>query len=148
MISPMTGKVLSLDKVPDPIFSEKMMGDGLAIDPTKGIVVAPCDGKIIHVFPTKHAIGILTPEGLEILIHIGIDTVELNGKGFESFVEAEQVVKKGQDLIKVDLKYVKKHAKSLITPLIITNMDLVNNLSIVEGTVNSGKDIILNIEMK
>jgi glucose-specific phosphotransferase system IIA component len=147
LYSPLTGDSVGLEQVPDPIFAEKMMGDGVAIEPTEGIVVSPCDGKIVSIFPTKHAIGIESDEGLEILIHIGIDTVKMEGKGFKALVEADQVVKKGQELIKFDLKKVKKQAKSTITPLLITNMDKVNEIKQVTGNVKSG-DAVLTIELK
>src|SRR5699024_3774093 len=86
IIAPLSGKVKQLEEVPDPTFSEKMMGEGIAIEPDEGLVVAPFDGEIIQVFPTKHAIGIQGESGLEILIHIGLETVSLKGEGFEVFV--------------------------------------------------------------
>jgi glucose-specific phosphotransferase system IIA component len=143
--APMTGKVIPIDEVPDPVFAQKMMGDGVAIVPTEEVVVAPCDGLVIHVFPTKHAVGLLTKEGEEILIHIGLETVNLKGKGFEAFVKENEAVKQGQELIKVNLKYVKKYAKSLVTPIVITNMDKVNSLSFHYEEVTKGKDIIMEI---
>lgn len=148
IVAPMTGEVVEIDKVPDEVFSTKMIGDGIAINPFEGIVVAPCDGKIIQVFPTKHAIGILTEEGLEILIHVGIDTVNLKGKGFESFIKADQYVKKGQKLLEIDLEYVKNHAKTLLSPIVITNMNIVDKFSKKMGKVKKGKNKIMNIEFK
>ncbi len=148
LVAPMTGEIIEIDKVPDAVFAGKMVGDGLAIKPTDGLVVAPCNGKIIQVFPTKHAIGLLTAEGVEILIHIGLDTVNLKGEGFEVFVESGDNVKKGDKLLEVDLEYVSENAKSTITPIIITNIDVVNGLSVKNGDVERGKDIIMNIELK
>lgn len=148
LIAPVKGEVVGLEVVPDPVFSEKMMGDGFAIKPTKDVVVAPCDGKILSVFPTKHAIGLVTKEGLEILIHIGLDTVNLNGKGFKSYVVDGEEVKQGQNLISFDYKYVMKKAKSLITPVVITNMDRVNNLMLKKGEVVSDNEIVMNVEVK
>ncbi len=87
LISPMTGDIIPLEEVPDPVFSEKMMGDGIAIEPSEGKVLSPIDGKIATIFPTNHAIGLVNKEGLEILIHIGIDTVELKGEGFTRIAE-------------------------------------------------------------
>jgi sugar PTS system EIIA component len=146
--APMSGNCVGLEQVPDPTFAEKMMGDGIAIDPTDGMVVSPCDGKIVSLFPTKHAIGIESNDGLEILIHIGIDTVHLNGKGFKTYVKQDDIVKLGQKLIKVDLKLVKKQAKSTITPMIITNMDRVKELKQKNGPVEMGKSEVLTIELK
>ena len=88
----------------------------------KGLVVSPVDGKIVNLFPTKHAIGILSNAGSEILIHFGIDTVNLKGQGFEALVAENDQVKKGQPLLKVDLDYLKKHAPSIITPIVFTNL--------------------------
>lgn len=148
IVAPMTGEIIEIDKVPDAVFAGKMVGDGLAINPSEGTVVAPCNGKIIQVFPTNHAIGILTPEGLEILIHIGLDTVNLKGNGFKAFVAAGDSVKKGDKLLEVDLEYVSNNAKSTISPIIITNIDIVNSISAKKGTVEKGKDNIMNIELK
>lgn len=122
LFSPLTGKRLPLEQVPDQVFSAKIMGDGFAIHPSDGEVVAPVDGEVVHLFPTKHAIGLKTKEGLEILIHIGIDTVELNGEGFEALVEAGQKVKKGTPLLNVDLQKIESSGKSTITPVVFTNL--------------------------
>ncbi len=92
--SPLTGKVVPLSEVPDQVFSTKMMGDGFAVEPTDGTVVSPVDGTIVNVFPTKHAIGIQSNTGREVLIHFGIDTVKLNGQGFEALVSEGAAVKK------------------------------------------------------
>jgi glucose PTS system EIICBA or EIICB component len=120
--APLTGELVPLSEVPDQVFSQKMMGDGFAIIPADGTVVSPVDGKIVNIFPTKHAIGIESVEGREILIHFGIDTVKLNGEGFEALVSQGDEVKKGQPLLKVDLEYVKNNAPSIITPIIFTNL--------------------------
>lgn len=121
--APMSGDVVPLDKVPDPTFSQKMMGDGIAIDATDGKVVAPVDGEVVQLFPTKHAIGLVTDSGLELLIHIGIDTVKLDGEGFEAHVQQGDKVKIGDPLITFDVDLIKKKAESHITPIIVTNGD-------------------------
>ncbi len=118
LFSPLTGRMLSLEEVPDQVFSRKMMGEGFAIDPVLGEVVAPVDGKVIHVFPTKHAIGLKTLSDLELLIHIGIDTVELKGKGFEVFINEGDSVKVGQKLLQFDMNLLKEQGKSLISPVV------------------------------
>jgi glucose PTS system EIICBA or EIICB component len=120
--SPLTGKIMPISDVPDEVFSGKMMGDGFAVEPTGNVVVSPVDGKIINVFPTKHAIGIESKEGREILIHFGIDTVNLKGEGFDVFVEQGDEVKQGQELMKVNLEYIKENAKSTVTPIVFTNL--------------------------
>ncbi len=121
-VTPLKGEVKPITEVPDRVFAKKMMGDGFAIVPAEGLVVSPVDGKIINLFPTKHAIGILSDGGREILIHIGIDTVNLKGEGFETLVAENDRVEKGQPLLKVDLDYIKEHATSTITPIIFTNL--------------------------
>ena len=120
--APIRGEIKSISEVPDPIFSERMMGDGFAIVPSEGIVVSPVNGKIANLFPTKHAIGILSDSGREILIHVGLDTVNLKGVGFEPLVEENAQVEKGQSLLKFDINYIKEHAKSTITPIVFTNL--------------------------
>ncbi|WP_379966712.1 glucose-specific PTS transporter subunit IIBC [Ectobacillus sp. sgz5001026] len=122
LIAPMHGKLLPITEVPDQVFSGKMMGDGFAIEPTEGTIVSPVNGEIVNVFPTKHAIGILSEGGKEILIHIGIDTVKLNGEGFELLVAQGDKVTQGQALLKVDLDFVKKNAPSIISPVVFTNL--------------------------
>ncbi|TCP70605.1 glucose-specific PTS transporter subunit IIBC [Baia soyae] len=121
-LAPMTGRVLPIKDVPDPVFADKLMGDGFAIDPTEGVVVAPVDGEIVNLFPSKHAIGIRSQSGREILIHIGIDTVQLKGEGFTAKIAQGDHVKAGQELVTFDLDYVKQHAKSIITPIVFTNL--------------------------
>ncbi|MGZ2590914.1 glucose-specific PTS transporter subunit IIBC [Staphylococcus borealis] len=120
--APGTGHIIPLSEVPDKVFSEKMMGDGVGFVPEKGEIVAPFDGTVKTIFPTKHAIGLESESGVEVLIHIGIDTVKLNGEGFESLVNADESVTQGQPLMKINLAYLKEHAPSTVTPIIITNL--------------------------
>ncbi|WP_084710595.1 PTS system trehalose-specific EIIBC component [Ornithinibacillus californiensis] len=127
--APLTGNIIPLEKVPDPTFAEKMMGDGIAIEPSEGKVVAPFDGEVMHVFPTKHAIGVKTDQGLEVLIHIGLETVGLNGEGFETHVKPGDRLKAGDLLVTFDLDFIRKRAKSIITPIIVTNGDQFEALS-------------------
>lgn len=129
---PMKGKLVPLEDVPDPIFAQKMMGDGIAIQPTKGQVYAPVGGTVITIFPTKHAICIESDGGKEFIIHIGIETVNLEGNGFEIFVDEGSTVKKGELLMNVDLDYIQKNATSTITPIIFTNLDDAEGISIDE----------------
>ncbi|EVQ57865.1 PTS system glucose-specific EIICBA component [Staphylococcus aureus M1406] len=124
--APLTGEVTPLSEVPDQVFSEKMMGNGIAIKPSQGEVRAPFNGKIQMIFPTKHAIGLVSDSGLELLIHIGLDTVKLNGEGFTLHVEEGQEVKQGDLLINFDLDYIRNHAKSDITPIIVTQGNITN----------------------
>lgn len=122
MLAPMEGKIIDMSEVPDEVFSQKLMGDGFAINPSKGEVVSPVDGVITTLFPTKHAIGITADSGLELLIHVGMDTVNLQGEGFEAFVAQGDKVKAGQKLLKVDLDQIKGKVPSIITPVVFTNL--------------------------
>lgn len=146
--SPMTGEIVEITEVPDEVFAQKMVGDGVGINPTNGIVVSPCDGKIVQIFPTKHAIGIETNEGLEILIHVGLDTVELAGEGFESFVEIGDKVSTGDKLLEVNLDFIEEKGKPIVSPIIITNQDLTKSISVKSGKVIAGEDEIMVVELK
>lgn len=148
-VAPLTGTLKSLEEVPDPVFSQKMMGDGIAIDPTEGKVVSPVDGEIMQLFPTKHAVGIKAKNGAEILIHIGLETVSMNGEGFEAHVSEGSKVNVGDPLITYDLDLVKEKAKSTITPIILTNGDDMAELVKKELTsVTAGQDEVLGISTK
>lgn len=125
IFAPLSGQVTELEEVPDPTFSQKMMGDGLAIIPTEGVVVSPVDGEIVQFFHTKHAIGIRSLTGAEILIHVGLETVSMNGEGFEGHVQEGEKVKAGDKLISFDLELIKEKATSTITPIVITNGEIV-----------------------
>lgn len=121
-LSPLEGKIVELQDVPDQVFSQKLMGDGFAVEPSNGEVVSPVDGTVETFFPTKHAIGIVSDSGREILIHFGIDTVNLKGEGFTALVKQGDKVKAGQPLLLVDLDQVKGRVPSIITPVIFTNL--------------------------
>lgn len=123
--NPFEGKAESLDNLPDPVFSQRMMGDGVAVLPENNQCRSPIDGTIATVFPTKHAVVIRSKEGVEVLIHIGLDTVQLQGKGFELHVEAGQQVTKGQLLITFDREKIGEQ-KSLFSPVIVTNLEEIN----------------------
>ena len=121
--SPITGVAAPLSDTPDEVFSNKMLGDGAAVTPVDNIVRAPEDGEVAFVFDTKHAIGFMTESGISLLIHVGIDTVKLDGKGFEVFVENGQRVKKGEPMMKLDLDYLKANAPSVMSPVICSEME-------------------------
>lgn len=122
VIAPIEGTIVDLSKVPDQVFSQKMVGDGFAIIPAKGEIVSPVDGVITTIFPTKHAIGITSKSNLELLIHIGVDTVSLNGEGFEAFVKAGDEVKAGTKLLQVDFDLIKDKVPSIVSPIVFTNL--------------------------
>ncbi len=149
LIAPVSGKMLTIEEVPDPVFSQKMMGDGVAFEPQEGKIVAPADGEIIQVFPTKHAIGIKAVNGAEILIHIGLETVGMKGEGFTVHVSEGKKVKQGDVLVTVDLNLVKEKASSIVTPMIITNL---NDMQSIEksslSSVIAGEQAVMTIEAK
>lgn len=145
-VSPLKGEIKPITDVPDAVFSGKMMGDGFAILPSEGTVVSPVDGKIVNFFPTKHALGILSDSGREILIHFGIDTVNLKGEGFEALVKEDDRVQKGQPVLKVDLDSVKEKVPSIMTPIVFTNLAEGEQIVIQkQGNVDAGEENIISI---
>lgn len=133
LVAPVTGKSLPLSETPDPVFAQKMAGDGLAMEPTGDVVVAPADGELTLVFNTKHAFAITLENGVELLVHIGIETVSLNGEGFEQLVEQGTKVKAGDPIIKIDREFIKSKGLPLTTPVLITNPDILKSISPVEN---------------
>ncbi|WP_423800026.1 PTS sugar transporter subunit IIA [Neobacillus sp. SAB-20_R2A] len=121
--SPLEGEILPLESVPDPVFSQKMLGDGFAVNPANGTVVSPIDGQVMNVFPTKHAVSLRDTNGKEILIHVGLETVNLKGEGFTSFVTDGQKIRKGEKLLEVDFAAIKDKVPSIITTVVITNLN-------------------------
>lgn len=132
-------EVISLEDVPDEVFKEKILGDGFAIKPKENKIYSPVDGKVTILFPTKHAITISSNEGLDILIHVGIDTINLKGEGFIAHVDKGEKVKKGDLLISFDKEFIKSKAKSLITPVIVTNMEKIFKINVKYGTKVKGE---------
>ena len=140
--SPITGLAADLSTVPDEAFAGKMMGDGAAVTPEDPYVRAPEDGEVAFVFDTKHAIGFVMDSGVSMLIHVGIDTVKLNGEGFEALVESGQAVKKGDPMLKLDLEYLKAHAPSLASPVLCTELEDNQRIHLLkEGPVKAGEPL-------
>lgn len=140
--SPITGTAADLGTAPDEAFARRMMGDGAVVTPEEACVCAPEDGEVAFVFDTKHAIGYLTDSGISLLIHVGIDTVKLNGEGFEVLVENGQKVKKGQPMLKLDLEYLKANAPSLASPILCTELEDNQRIRLLkEGPVKAGEPL-------
>ena len=140
--SPITGEAAELSETPDEVFSNKMLGDGAAVTPVDNIVRAPEDGEVAFVFDTKHAIGFMTESGISLLIHVGIDTVKLDGQGFEVFVENGQKVKKGEPMMKLDLDFLKTHAPSIMSPVICSEMEDNQKVRVVKtGDIQAGETL-------
>ncbi|MCL6452692.1 MAG: PTS glucose transporter subunit IIA [Alicyclobacillus sp.] len=145
--APLSGRIVPIGEVEDPVFAQCMVGDGIAVVPASDCVVAPVSGTLTHLFPTGHAAGITTPEGLEVLVHVGLDTVELKGEGFTLLAQQGQQVERGTPLIQLDLPRLQQTARSLQTPVIITNMDKVDHLEKAAGEVAAG-DWVMKVRMK
>lgn len=146
MIAPFDGEVVALKDVPDEAFSSGVVGDGLAIKPTSNIVLAPATGSVVKIFDTNHAFCIETDNGVEIIVHMGIDTVALGGKGFKRLVEEGADVKVGQPILELDLEYLNANAKSMISPVIVSNVDDFDQIAEqVTGEVVGNKTVIYKV---
>ena len=130
LYNPVDGDVIPIEEVSDPVFSQKMMGDGFGVEPTNGDVYSPVSGEVVSVFPTKHAIGLKADNGIEVLVHIGVDTVELDGAPFEILVTEGDKVTETTQLAKVDLEALKAAEKPDTVIIVFTNMDDVDNYSL------------------
>lgn len=146
--APLSGEIVHIEDVPDVVFAEKIVGDGIAIKPTGSTIVAPADGTIGKIFPTNHAFSMETDEGLELFVHFGIDTVELKGEGFRRVAEEGQRVERGDTIIELDLPLLEERAKSTLTPVVISDMDEVAELTKFSGTVAAGRTAILRVVKK
>ena len=148
VLAPISGNILPLSQVPDEVFAQKMVGDGIAIEPTaSGIMLSPADGRVEKIFDTNHAFSIVTTAGVEIFVHFGMDTVKLDGKGFERIANEGDTVKAGDPLIRYDYDFLKENAKSIITPVIISNYEDYADLGKVEsGVAEAGKTVVLDIK--
>ncbi|MEZ0297930.1 MAG: phosphoenolpyruvate--protein phosphotransferase, partial [Candidatus Methylacidiphilales bacterium] len=147
LLAPLSGQVYTLEQIPDPVFAKKMVGDGLSIDPTNACLVAPCDGKIATLHPAGHAVTVLSPEGIEVLMHIGLDTVKLRGQGFTPKVKRGASVSAGDPLIEFDLDFLATHAKSLLTQIVITNSERIAVWNRSSGMVIAGESDFLTLEL-
>ena len=145
ILSPMTGEAVGLGEVPDPVFSQKIVGDGMAVIPSEGKLLSPVDGEIISVADTKHAYGLRTAEGLELLIHVGLETVHLKGECFQVFVKPGDKVKAGDLLAEVDLAYLKEREINPITPVLVCGGFQGQQLNAAAGPVQAGKTVLMEL---
>ncbi|CDL81926.1 PTS glucose transporter subunit IIA [Xenorhabdus cabanillasii] len=146
IIAPLSGEIVSIEDVPDVVFAEKIVGDGIAIKPTGNKIVSPVDGTIGKIFETNHAFSIESDSGIELFVHFGIDTVELKGEGFKRIAEEGQRVQKGDLVLEFDLAFLEERAKSTLTPVVISNMDEIKELSKLNGAVTVGESVIMRIK--
>lgn len=141
--APLSGEIVNIEDVPDVVFSEKIVGDGVAIRPTGNKIVAPIDGVIGKIFETNHAFSMESEQGIELFVHFGIDTVELKGEGFTRIAQEGQKVKRGDTIIEIDLALLEQKAKSVLTPVVISNMDEINHIDKKSGEVAAGESVVL-----
>lgn len=146
LLLPIAGEVVALTEVNDYLFNKKIMGEGAAIKPNDNYVYSPVDGEIVLVYDARHAIGIKTDDGLQLLIHVGIDSVKLEGKGFASYVKVGERVKAGDKILFFDREFVEMQA-STITPLVITNSEIIESIDInYKGA--KAKEVFMTVELK
>lgn len=145
VMAPLSGFLMALETVPDPVFAQKLVGDGVSIDPVSNVLKAPVAGEIIQIHSSSHALTVRTSHGIEILIHIGLDTVKLGGKGFEPLVKKGDTVALGQDLIKFDADFVATNARSLLTQVVVTNPESITELLRETGSVDACSDVIFTV---
>lgn len=141
--SPVVGRCFDISEIPDEVFSSKMLGNGIGFESTDGVLYAPVDGEILQVFPTKHALILKSKEGIEILLHIGIDTVNMKGEGFETYVEKSQQVKAGDKLVSFDNDLIKAKVKSNLSVLVLTDNEIMESVEFNLGTVDKNNEVII-----
>ena len=141
------GEVIELEKVQDPVFSQKMMGDGFAVEPANGQIVSPVAGKVTSVFPTKHALGLVTESGLEVLVHIGLDTVSLEGKPFEVKVEEGQTVSAGDLLVEADLDAIREAGRATSTVVVFTNATAIQSVTLIQTGQLPADAVVAKVEL-
>ena len=146
--APMSGEVLPLEELKDEAFSSGVMGKGAGIEPSEGKVVSPVDGTVSTLFPTLHAVGITSDSGTEILIHVGMDTVQLDGEGFEAHVKQGDKVKKGQLLLDVDLKLLREKGYSTQTPVLVVNPDDMSEIQVTDQKQTDVNDDFITVHFK
>lgn len=152
LTAPLTGRAVPLEQVPDPVFAQKMVGDGAAVEVGvngQAQLVAPCAGTVTLVHSAGHGVGISTPEGLDLLLHVGLDTVEMEGRGFQPLVSADEKVKPGQPLVRFDTGLIAREGHSLVSPVVVTNPERLDSLELVaSGAVEAGRTPLLKLRVK
>jgi PTS system glucose-specific IIA component len=145
IIAPLDGTVIELEKVPDEVFAQKMVGDGVAIDPSGSLAVAPVAGTLVKLFPGGHAFGIATPEGVELIVHIGLDTIELNGKGFTNIATEGQQVKVGTPIVRFERPVIEQQGKVILSPVVSSGSGQIVERT--HGKVRAGRDVLFVLEI-
>jgi PTS system glucose-specific IIA component len=145
ILAPIDGAVLDIESVPDEVFAQKMVGDGVAIDPSGQYAVAPINGTLIKLFPGGHAFGIATDDGVELIVHIGLDTIELNGEGFRNIATEGQVVKVGDPIVQFDRPTIERQNKVVLSPVVSSGQGTI--IQRASGNVQAGKDVLFVLEV-
>jgi len=145
LLAPVSGPLVPLESVPDPVFAGKLAGDGIAIDPVSSTLLAPCDAEVTSVHPSGHAVTLRAAGGVELILHIGLDTVTLKGQGFTPLTRNGAAVRAGDPLIEFDADYIATHAPSLLTEIVVATADRVTHLVKRDGYVEAGRDTILEV---
>jgi sugar PTS system EIIA component len=145
VLAPLDGTVVDLESVPDEVFAQKMAGDGVAIDPSGKVAVAPVAGDLVKLFPGGHAFGISRSDGVELIVHIGLDTVELKGEGFQNIATEGQVVKAGTPIVSFDRAAIERKGKAIISPVVSCGAGVIVRRA--SGTVRAGRDVLFVLEV-
>jgi glucose-specific phosphotransferase system IIA component len=145
VLAPLDGMAVDLEKVPDEVFAEKMAGDGVAIDPSGSIAVAPVSGQLVKLFPGGHAFGIAAADGVELIVHLGLDTIELKGEGFERLATEGQMVQAGTPIVRFDRAVIERMGKVMISPVVSSGDGTVVHRS--SGVVRAGRDVLFVLEV-
>ncbi|QCI19647.1 MAG: PTS glucose transporter subunit IIA [Buchnera aphidicola (Brevicoryne brassicae)] len=145
IIAPLSGDIVKIEDVPDLVFSKKIVGDGIAIKPSGNKILAPVNGTIGNIVETMHAFSIISEDQVELFVHFGIDTVKLKGQGFKKMVENNQKVKIGDEIIELDLDFLIEKSKSILTPVVVSNVEKFQKIKKFSGNVIAGKTIIMSL---
>lgn len=145
ILAPISGDIIKIEDVPDVVFSKKIVGDGIAINPTGNKMLAPINGTIGKILDSMHAFSIISKDGVELFVHFGIDTVKLKGEGFKKVAKDNQEVKIGQTIISFDLDLLKEKAYSILTPVVISNIENFKKIEKSSGTIVAGKTVIMSL---
>jgi sugar PTS system EIIA component len=145
ILAPLDGTVIDLEKVPDDVFAQKMAGDGVAIDPSGAVAVAPVTGNLAKLFPGGHAFGMTMDGGVELIVHIGLDTIELKGQGFENIATEGQMVKAGTPIVRFDRATLERHGKVVLSPVVSCGTGTIVRRA--SGTVRAGIDVLFVLKL-
>ena len=145
VLAPLDGTVVELESVPDEVFAQKMVGDGLAIDPSGAVAVAPVSGTLVKLFPGGHAFGIATSDGVELIVHLGLDTIELKGEGFENLAVEGQVVSAGTPVVRFDRAVIERMGKVMLSPVVSTGSGTI--VCCAGGVVQAGRDVLFVLKL-